>query len=71
LYERAHANRKKKDVELKMKHQSGYTYALHLNTPIVAFICVRHNYTTRDAFDILKERVAFAKSDIDNSFKSY
>jgi hypothetical protein len=69
LYERAHANRKKKDVELQVKMQNGLTYAIQVSHPIVAMICVKHNYTKRDIFELLAEKVGLAKSDIDNSFK--
>jgi hypothetical protein len=34
-------------------------------------ICIKHNYTKRDPFDLLAERVGLAKNDIDNSFKSW
>ena len=50
--------------------QSGLTYAIQLSHPIVAMICIKHNYTKRDSFDLLAERVGLAKNDIDNSFKN-
>jgi hypothetical protein len=71
LFERAHANKRKKDVELKVRMQNGLTYVVQVNHPIVAFLCLRHNYTSRDAIDIMRERVALCKVDSDNSFKNY
>ncbi len=60
LYERAHANKKKPNVELKIKHQT-LTYVVALNPPIIGFLCLRHNYSARDAFEVLREKMALAK----------
>ena len=70
LEKKPHAGKKKKEVELKVKMQNGLTYAIQISSPIVAMICIKHNYTKRDPFDLLAERVGLAKNDIDNSFKN-
>ena len=38
--------------------------------PAIDEFCIKHNYTKRDPFDLLAERVGLAKNDIDNSFKN-
>ena len=70
LQERANSNKKKKDVEIKLVMQNGLTYAVQISHPIIAMICVKHNYTKRDTLDLLAEKVGLAKNDIDNSFRS-
>jgi hypothetical protein len=66
MYERAHSNQKKRDVEICVKNQDGTTFALVLNQFFVGFACIRHELTMKSPLELLRERIAMAGKD--NSF---
>ena len=60
-------SRNKKDLQILKKYELE-TFGLLAKGDLVVMICVAHNRTSRLICDILKERHAIAKNDLDRSF---